>query len=233
MARAPKFTSIPAFGEIRTSPRMDGSASQPDSHRRSCILFDAWTRMSGSPRCGGGRAALEATFQTLHPGRRSEGWVGNCVAVGLRPGFDPIHDGPACLQLSVVHLLSLFPIGGEYAAERAEYKPHHAFVPRTHSRFSMRVLFAHPFDGEFWRQARSLAAPAPDPQGQHFPRARRCAHGGNHSCRKAGRRSFTGFGVARDLAASHRSYSARIVFERNFAASTSSFAQGVGAAHAR
>jgi tryptophan 7-halogenase len=88
--------------------------------------------------------------------------VGNCVAVGAAAcRFDPIHDVALhALQLSVAHLLSLFPIGGEYAAERAEYN---RIMRSYHERirdFQCAFYSLNPFDGEFWRQARSLAAPA-------------------------------------------------------------------------
>jgi tryptophan halogenase len=165
VARAPKFTSIPAFAEIRTSP-LGWTALHPSraftgvvhTYSSACAADEAalWAAaaVAGAP-------LSEATFQTLHPGRRSQGWVGNCVAVGSAAcRFDPIHDVALhALQLSVVHLLSLFPIGGEYAAERAEYN---RIMRSCHERirdFQCAFYSLNPFDGEFWRQARSLAAP--------------------------------------------------------------------------
>ena len=74
--------------------------------------------------------------------------------------FRSIHDVALhALQLSVVHLLSLFPIGSDYAAERAEYN---RIMGSCHERirdFQCAFYAPNPFDGEFWRQARSLAAP--------------------------------------------------------------------------
>jgi tryptophan halogenase len=165
MARAPKFTSIPAFAEIRTSP-LGWTALHPSRiltgvvHTYSTAsvkdeaALRAATAVAGAP-------LSEATFQHLRPGRRSEGWVGNCVAVGAAAcRFDPIHDVALhALQLSVVHLLSLFPIGSEYAAERAEYN---RIMRSCHERirdFQCAFYSLNPFDGEFWRQARSLPAP--------------------------------------------------------------------------
>lgn len=166
MARAPKFTSIPAFAEIRTSP-LGWTALHPGRALTGVVhtYSSAWEQDGAALRAAtavAGAPLSEATFQPLRPGRRSEGWVGNCVAVGAAAcRFDPIHDVTLhALQLSVVHLLSLFPIGGEYAAERAEYN---RIMRSYHERirdFQCAFYSLNPFDGEFWRQARSLAAPA-------------------------------------------------------------------------
>jgi tryptophan halogenase len=165
MGRAPKFTSIPAFGEIRTSP-LGWTALHPSRAFTGVVhtYSSASTQDEAALRAANavaGTPLSEPTFQSLHPARRSEGWVGNCVAVGATAcRFDPIHDVALhALQLSVVHLLSLFPIGGEYAAERAEYN---RVMRSCHERirdFQCAFYSLNPFVGEFWRQARSLAAP--------------------------------------------------------------------------
>jgi tryptophan 7-halogenase len=166
IARAPRFTSIPAFAEIRTSP-LGWTALHPARALTGVVhtYSSAWVQDGAALHAAAavaGAPLSEATFQTLSPGRRSESWVGNCVAVGAAAcRFDPIHDVALhALQLSVVHLLSLFPIGGEYAAERAEYN---RIMRSYHERirdFQCAFYSLNPFDGEFWRQARSLAAPA-------------------------------------------------------------------------
>ena len=166
MARAPKFTSIPPFGEIRTSP-LGWTALHPSQTLTGVVhtYSTAWAQDEVALRAAAVVAGVplsEPTFQTLHPGRRSEGWVGNCVAVGAAAcRFDPIHDVSLhALQLSVVHLLSLFPIGGEYSAERAEYnRIMRSYYERIRD-FQCAFYCFNPFDGEFWQQARSLAAPA-------------------------------------------------------------------------
>jgi tryptophan halogenase len=165
-ARAPRFTSIPAFAEIRTSP-LGWTALHPGRALTGVIhtYSSAWAQDEAALRAAAAVASAplsEATFHPLSPGRRSEGWVGNCVAVGAAAcRFDPIHDVALhALQLCVVHLLSLFPIGSEYAAERAEYN---RIMRSYHERirdFQCAFYALNPFDGEFWRQARSLAAPA-------------------------------------------------------------------------
>jgi tryptophan halogenase len=166
MARAPKFTSIPAFAEIRTSP-LGWTVLHPSRSFTGVVhtYSSAGQQDEAALRAASAAAGAplsEATIQTLHPGRQSQSWVGNCVAVGAAAcRFDSIHDVALhALQLSVVHLLSLFPIGGGYAAERAEYN---RVMRSCHERirdFQCAFYSLNPFDGEFWRQARSLAAPA-------------------------------------------------------------------------
>ena len=165
-ARAPKFMSIPAFAEIRTSP-FGWTALHPSRSQTGVVhtYSTAWAQDDAALRAAAavaGAPLSEPTFHALHPGRRSQSWAGNCVAVGAAAcRFDPIHDVTLhALQLSVVHLWSLFPIGGEYAAERAEYN---RIMRSYHERirdFQCAFYSLNPFEGEFWRQARSLAAPA-------------------------------------------------------------------------
>ena len=166
MARAPQFTSIPPFAEIRTSP-LGWTILHPSQALTGVVhtYSSAWVQDEAALRTAAtvaGAPLSEATFRPLSPGRRSEGWVGNCVAVGAAAcRFDPIHDVALhALQLGVVHLLSLFPVGSEYAAERAEYN---RIMRSYHERirdFQCAFYVLNPFDGEFWRQARLLAAPA-------------------------------------------------------------------------
>jgi tryptophan halogenase len=88
-------------------------------------------------------------------------WEGNCVAVGGSACvLDPIHDVDLhALQLGLVHLLSLFPVTGQFAAERAEYN---RIMRRSYERirdFQCAFYALAPFDGEFWRKARALSVP--------------------------------------------------------------------------
>jgi tryptophan halogenase len=88
-------------------------------------------------------------------------WEGNCVAVGGSACvLDPIHDVDLhALQLGLVHLLSLFPVTGQVAVERAEYNR----TMRSHYErirdFQCAFYALAPFDGEFWRQARGQSVP--------------------------------------------------------------------------
>jgi tryptophan halogenase len=165
IARAPKFTSIPPFAEIRTSP-LGWTALHPCQaltgvvHTYSSALTEdeaalrAAAAAAGAPLC-------EASFHTLNPGRQARAWVGNCAAVGEAAcRFDPIHDVTLhALQLSVVHLLSLFPIGAEFSAERAEYNRIMGSYYERIRDFQCAFYSLSPFEGEFWAAARKLSVP--------------------------------------------------------------------------
>ena len=165
MARAPTFTSIPAFAEIRTSP-LGWTALHPCQaltgvvHTFSSRLTQDEAALRAAAAAAGSPLS-DASYHALQPGRRSLAWVGNCAAVGEAAcRFDPIHDVSLhALQLSVVHLLSLFPIGGEFSAERAEYnRIMNSYYERIRD-FQCAFYTLNPFEGEFWRAARALSMP--------------------------------------------------------------------------
>ena len=62
-------------------------------------------------------------------------------------------------NLGFVHLLSLFPVTGQFAVERAEYNR----IMRSHYErirdFQCAFYALAPFDGEFWQQARGQSVP--------------------------------------------------------------------------
>jgi tryptophan halogenase len=70
-----------------------------------------------------GLSLHEAAFKVSDPGRRAVAWQRNCVAVGEAACvFDPIDSVDLqAVQIGLVHLLSLFPVQSDYAAERIEY----------------------------------------------------------------------------------------------------------------
>jgi tryptophan halogenase len=76
--------------------------------------------------------------------------------------LDPIHDVDLhALQLGVVHLLSLFPVTGQFTAERAEYnRIMRSYYERIRD-FQCAFYALSSFDGEFWQQARDQAVPQP------------------------------------------------------------------------
>jgi tryptophan 7-halogenase len=164
-ARAPKFTSIPPFAEIRTSP-LGWTALHPSQaftgvlHTFSSALAEDDAALRAATAVAGAPLA-DAIFHPLRPARRAPVWVGNCIAVGAAAcRFDPIHDVALhALQLSVVHLLSWFPIDSDYSAERTEYN---RIMGSYHERildFQCAFYALNPFEGEFWQQARSVAVP--------------------------------------------------------------------------
>jgi tryptophan halogenase len=166
-ARAPAFTSTPPFAEIRAA-RGGWTALHPNQvatgvlHAYSSGLSrDEDALQSASAAAG---AKLEdVVIRSLHPGVRSNVWEGNCVAIGAAACIlDPIHDVDLhALQLGIVHLLSLFPVTEQFAAERAEYnRVMRSFCERIRD-FQCAFYALSPFAGEFWQQARGQQVPQP------------------------------------------------------------------------
>jgi tryptophan halogenase len=164
-ARAPKFTSTPPFAEIRTS-RFGWTVLHPRPaatgivHAYSSALSSDAAALQAANTAAGAPLA-DASFQPVNPGPRSRVWEGNCIAVGgAACRLDPIHDTDLhALQLSVVHLLSLFPATEHFAAERAEYnRLMHSYYERIRD-FQCAFYALAPFEGEFWQQARARALP--------------------------------------------------------------------------
>ena len=164
-AHAPKFTSTPPFAEIRTS-RFGWTVLHPSPaatgivHAYSSALISDAAALQATNTAAGAPLA-EASFQPVNHGLRSRVWEGNCIAVGGSAcRFDPIHDTDLhALQLSVVHLLSLFPVTEHFAAERAEYnRLMHSYYERIRD-FQCAFYALAPFEGEFWQQSRARAVP--------------------------------------------------------------------------
>jgi tryptophan halogenase len=166
-ARAPAFTSIPPFAEIRTV-RVGWTALHPNQvstgvvHAYSNGLLSDEAALESATAASGVKLA-DISFHSMNPGIRSRVWEGNCVAMGASAcSFDPIHDVEAhALQLGIVHLLSLFPVTEQFTAERAEYNR----IMRSHNErmrdFQCAFYALSPFQGEFWQQARDQAVPQP------------------------------------------------------------------------
>jgi tryptophan halogenase len=164
-ARAPAFTKTPPFAEIRITD-VGWTALHPN--QATTGVLHAY-----SSECLSDEAALEAAsaaaaakladvaFHSVNPSVRSRVWEGNCVAVGGSACvLDPIHDVDLhAVQLGIVHLLSLFPVTGQFAVERAEYNR----IMRSHYErirdFQCAFYTVAPFDGEFWRRARGQSVP--------------------------------------------------------------------------
>jgi tryptophan halogenase len=164
-ARAPAFTTTPPFAEIRTA-RMGWTALHPNQvatgvvHAYSNGISSDEAALESATAASGVKLA-DVSFHSVSPCVRSRVWEGNCVAVGGSACIlDPIHDVDLhALQLGVVHLLSLFPVTGEFTAERAEYnRIMHSCYERI--RDFQCAFYAHSsFGGEFWQQARDQAVP--------------------------------------------------------------------------
>ena len=124
---APPFTMTPPFAEIRigasgwTALHPTPSATGILHAFRGEITSDA--RAAEAASAAAGARLRHVAIRPIHSGVRNESWVGNCVAIGTAAArLDPLHDLDLhVLQLGIVHLISLFPAGETFEAERAEY----------------------------------------------------------------------------------------------------------------
>jgi tryptophan 7-halogenase len=164
-ARAPAFTKTPPFAEIRMTG-VGWTALHPNQAATGVLHAYSSEFLSDEAALEAAAAAAAAeladvSFHAVNPCVRSRVWEGNCVAVGGSACvLDPIHDVDLhALQLGIVHLLSLFPVTGQFAVERAEYNR----TMRSHYErirdFQGAFYALAPFDGEFWRRARGLSVP--------------------------------------------------------------------------
>ena len=163
--RAPAFTKTPPFAEIRITGA--GWTALHPTPAATGVLHAFSSEFSSnetalkSASAAAGASLADVSFHAVAPCVRSRVWEGNCVAVGGSACvLDPIHDVDLhALQLGIVHLLSLFPVTGQFAAERAEYNR----IMRSHYErirdFQCAFYAVAPFDGGFWRQARGRSVP--------------------------------------------------------------------------
>jgi tryptophan halogenase len=164
-ARAPAFTKTPPFAEIRVTGA-GWTALHPNQvttgvlHAFSSEFLDEEAALESASAAATADLA-DVSFHAVSPYVRSRVWEGNCVAVGGSACvLDPIHDvGLHALQLGIVHLLSLFPVTGQFAAERAEYnRIMRSYYERIRD-FQCAFYALAPFDGEFWQRARGQSVP--------------------------------------------------------------------------
>ena len=164
-ARAPGFTSTPPFAEIRME-RVGWTALHPTRvatgvvHAYSKGLVSDEAAVESANVAAGVKLA-DVSFHSVHPGIRSRAWEGNCVAVGRSAGIlDPIHDVDLhALQLGIVHLLSLFPVSGQFAAEQAEYNRRMRSYYERIRDFQCAFYALSPFEGGFWQGAGRAVPP--------------------------------------------------------------------------
>jgi tryptophan halogenase len=164
-ARAPAFTKTPPFAEIRITGA-GWTALHPTQVATGVVNaysseFSSDQAALESASAAAAAALADVSFHAVNTGVRSRAWEGNCVAVGGSACvLDPIHDVDVhALQLGLVHLLSLFPVTGQFAAERAEYnRIMRSYYERIRD-FQCAFYALAPFDGEFWRKARAQSVP--------------------------------------------------------------------------
>lgn len=122
-----RFDRVPVFAQIRAMdagwvgfyPTQAGTGLLHAYY--SALLSDeeAFRTIAAVTRLPQGAAVVSPS----DPGLRRRAWSKNCIAIGEAAcSFDPIHNVELqAVQLALVHLLALFPVAADYAAEQAEY----------------------------------------------------------------------------------------------------------------
>lgn len=89
-------------------------------------------------------------------GRRTQAWIGNCVAVGhAAEAHEPVTHAPMLLlQRQIERLLTLVPCTPDMSVERREFNRQSA-LDHTHAEIFNRALFATKpsFESPYWRAA--------------------------------------------------------------------------------
>lgn len=164
-AQGPRFDSLPPYADIRAWARgwVGLHPSQAATHVVQVYAgdlcaddqaFEMASRVSGL-------ALSDAVVSASDPGRRLQAWSRNCIAIGEAAcAFDPVHGVDLqAVQLGLVHLLTLFPVAGEYGAERAAYNDtmREAFE-RLRDFQSAHYVANRYAKAPFWERARAASA---------------------------------------------------------------------------
>jgi tryptophan 7-halogenase len=163
-ARIPTFTSIPPFAEVRIGPH-GWTALHPTRAAtgivHACDIGSDTEDAAASAAAAAGIELADISLRTVEPGMRDVAWQGNCIGVGEAAGvLDPIHDvGIQALQLGLVHLLTLFPVGSDFSAERREYNRIMRSRCERIRDFQCALYALSPFGGPFWQRNRELQMP--------------------------------------------------------------------------
>jgi tryptophan 7-halogenase len=90
------------------------------------------------------------------PGMRAATWQGNCVAIGAAAcDFDALHGVDLqAVQIGLVHLLPLFPVAADCAAERLEYNKNVRAAYERIRDFQSAHYALNRYGGAFWSRAR-------------------------------------------------------------------------------
>lgn len=165
-ARAAPFASVPTYAEIRIGDAgwLSLTASQAATHISYAFasgLQDDEAALAAAQGLSDLKL-IEPVFTPIDQGHRNHGWSANCVAIGAAAcAFDPLFDMELhAIQLGIVHLLSLFPVSGEFAAERDEYNriTRSAFERLRDFQSAFYALNRFGAAG-FWAEAREAAVP--------------------------------------------------------------------------
>lgn len=164
-AVGPRFSALPPYADIRAWARgwVGLYPSQAHTHVQQVHASDLCTDDQAFELAGriAGVALSDAVVSISDPGRRVEAWSRNCVALGeVACAFDPVHGVELqAVQVGLVHLLSLFPVSGQFRAERAEYN---AAMREVYERLrdfqSLHHVANRYANAPFWERARAADA---------------------------------------------------------------------------
>jgi tryptophan halogenase len=163
VGRAAAFVSIPAYTELRTS---EAGWAELDAHQGGIGVTYAFASALQSDESAVASAAtlsgLPLADVTIEPASHhacTQPWHANRVAIGAAAGaFDPLFDLDLhAIQLGIVHLLSLFPVSADFAAERDEYNRITRSAFDRLREFQSAFYAVNSFEGAFWDQGRATA----------------------------------------------------------------------------
>jgi tryptophan halogenase len=166
-ARTAPFASVPAYAEIRA-----GDSGWAALHATQAGTYVTHAFASGDQDDEAAFATAEAltglklsdaSIASVQPGIRNQAWAANCVAIGASAcAFDPLFDVELhAIQLGIVHLLSLFPVGFTAAAERTEYNRITRSAFERMRDFQSAFYAVNRFGSSFfWSAAHDAAPPA-------------------------------------------------------------------------
>ncbi len=164
-AQGPRFASLPPYADIRAWARgwVGLHPSQAATHVVQVYASDLCTDDQALEMAGriSGLALADAVVSVSDPGRRVQAWSRNCVAVGEAAcAFDPVHGVDLqAVQLGLVHLLPLFPVAAEFAAERAAYNDTMREAYERLRDFQSAHYVANRYaKAPFWERARAASA---------------------------------------------------------------------------
>jgi tryptophan 7-halogenase len=115
------------------------------------------TLLTGLPNA----ALAEPRQLRFSPGRRTESWAGNCVAVGLSSGFlEPLESTSIYLiQAAAMNLVALFPRRGSEPVLAAEFNRRMDVEYDRIRDFLILHYHANRRDEPMWRHCREMAVP--------------------------------------------------------------------------
>jgi tryptophan halogenase len=164
-ARAPSAATHGPYCDIRSGAGGWTAMVPVQSEVRVLHLFESGTTVNDQALADAAAAAgvglEDISIGSLSPGIRRNLWNGNVIALGeAASGLDPIHSASLhALQLGIVHLLSMFPAGPDYDAERAEYNRIMRSSLERIRDFQSAFYQLAPHEGAFWDRGRAASPP--------------------------------------------------------------------------